>query len=209
MPQTADLPSQAPSEITERTIRCFLMEHTLERVAARGYPGVRLLQAAYHNRTLALYARLGFDVREICSAIQGSQVEVSVPGCVSRPANEDDAGECDRLCARIHGHDRGGELRDSISQGQAMVVERDGRVTGYTSGVSYFGHTVGETNEDVKALIAAAPEYAGPGFIVPARNTELLRWCLENRLRIVHNLCLMTIGLYNEPQGAYLPSILM
>jgi hypothetical protein len=37
--------------------------------------------------------------------------------------------------------------------------------------------------------------------------SDLLRWCLEHGLRIVQQSTLMTIGLYNEPAGAYLPSI--
>lgn len=42
----------------------------------------------------------------------------------------------------------------------------------------------------------------------PRNNDDLLRWCFDNGLRMVKALTLMTIGLYNEPQGAYLPSIL-
>jgi hypothetical protein len=70
------------------------------------------------------------------------------------------------------------------------------------------GHAVGETNEELKALIGAAPEFLGPGFLLPSRNWELFRWCLEHRLRVVQPLSLMSIGLYNEPAGAFLPSIL-
>jgi hypothetical protein len=47
----------------------------------------------------------------------------------------------------------------------------------------------------------------GLGILVPARNADLLRWCLAQGLRIVQQSTLMTIGLYNEPAGAYLPSI--
>jgi len=36
----------------------------------------------------------------------------------------------------------------------------------------------------------------------------MFRWSLQNGLRLVHQLTLMTIGLYNEPDGAYLPSVL-
>ena len=43
---------------------------------------------------------------------------------------------------------------------------------------------------------------------MPSRNAELLRWGLEHGLRIAQQSTLMTIGLYNEPSGAYLPSIL-
>jgi hypothetical protein len=69
-------------------------------------------------------------------------------------------------------------------------------------------HAVGEANDDVRALIAAASEFGGPGILVPTRNAELFRWCLENGLRVVQPATLMTLGLYNEPAGAYLPSIL-
>src|SRR5579859_3028716 len=40
-----------------------LMEAVLERAAERGAAGVRLVQAAFHNRSLSLYTALGFDVR--------------------------------------------------------------------------------------------------------------------------------------------------
>jgi hypothetical protein len=36
----------------------------------------------------------------------------------------------------------------------------------------------------------------------------VFRWCLQNNLRLVHQMTLMTIGLYNEPTGAYMPSVL-
>jgi hypothetical protein len=47
----------------------------------------------------------------------------------------------------------------------------------------------------------------GLGVLVPSRNAELLRWCLEHGLEIVQQSTLMTLGLYNEPAGAWLPSI--
>ena len=39
-----------------RAVGRKLMEHVLERFAQRRFPGVRLVQAAYHNRSLSLYA---------------------------------------------------------------------------------------------------------------------------------------------------------
>ena len=65
-----------------------------------------------------------------------------------------------------------------------------------------------ETNEDLSALLSSAEAFVGLGMLVPSRNTELLRWCLQQGLQIVQQSTLMTIGLYNEPEGAYLPSIL-
>jgi putative tryptophan/tyrosine transport system substrate-binding protein len=37
---------------------------------------------------------------------------------------------------------------------------------------------------------------------------DVFRWCLDNGLRLVKQQTMMTMGLYNEPVGAYLPSIL-
>ena len=65
-----------------------------------------------------------------------------------------------------------------------------------------------KTIEDLKALIGAAPNFPGPGFLIPTRNSDLLRWCLENGLRLVQPMTLMSLGLYNEPDGAFLPSVL-
>jgi hypothetical protein len=73
--------------------------------------------------------------------------------------------------------------------------------------LAFFGHSVGETVEDVKALIGAADQFAGPGILVPNRDGAQFRWCLEHRLRVVQVMTLMSIGLYNEPAGSYLPSI--
>jgi hypothetical protein len=88
------------------------------------------------------------------------------------------------------------------------VVERHGRITGYTSSLAFYGHTVAETNADLQAIIAASDGFGGPGILVPSRNSELFRWCLANGLRVVQPMTLMSLGLYNEPQGAFLPSVL-
>src|SRR5918998_314779 len=51
-----------------------LMEDVLQRARERNIAGVRLVQAAYHNRSLALYAKLGFDTREPLSNLQGEAI---------------------------------------------------------------------------------------------------------------------------------------
>jgi hypothetical protein len=87
------------------------------------------------------------------------------------------------------------------------VVERSGRVSGYATSIAFFGHAVGESNADLEALIGASKSYPGPGFLVPTRNSDLVQWCLQRGLRIVQPMTLMTIGLYNRPDGAWLPSV--
>ena len=185
-----------------------LMQAVMDRAVERRFPGVRLLQIAWHYRSLALYAKLGFEIREAISGIQGPTLHLRIPGYEVRPAREEDVPACNRLCSRVHGHDRTGELADAVRGGTANIVERRGRITGYSTAIGWFHHAVGETNDDLKALIGAAPAFLGPGFLLPSRNAELFRWCLANNLRVVAQATLMTLGLYNEPTGAYLPSIL-
>jgi GNAT superfamily N-acetyltransferase len=184
-----------------------LMQAVLQRERDRGAAGVRLVQTAYHYRSLALYTKLGFVVREPLSVIQGTPPALSFPGLGVRPAREHDLASCNELCARIHGHDRAGELRDAIAAGTAHVVERPGGICGYASGFGYGWHAVAETNEHLIALLSSAPAFIGLGILVPTRNAELLRWCLAHGLKLVQQSTLMTIGLYNEPSGAWLPSI--
>jgi predicted N-acetyltransferase YhbS len=185
-----------------------LMETVLERAAARRLAGIRLVQDAFHNRSLCLYTRLGFVTREPLSVMQGPPLDARLPGYAVRGATTGDADACNALCHRVHGFERSGEVADAIAQGSARVVEHLGQITGYATEIGYFAHGVGETNDDLKALIDAAPSFAGPGFLVPTRNHDLFRWCLDRGLRLVKQQTLMTIGLYNEPAGTYLPSIL-
>ena len=185
-----------------------LMLDVIQRGRERAYPGIRLVQAAYHNRSLSLYTKLGFDAREPLSNMQGPALGIEIPGHAVRKASEADLDACNEVCFKVHGHHRSAELLDAIRQGAATLVEHDGRVSGYSTMLAFFGHTVGETNEDLKALIGAATEFQGAGFLLPTRNSEVMRWCLEHGLRVVQPLTLMSLGLYNEPRGAFMPSIL-
>jgi len=184
-----------------------LMRAVLDRVSERGNPGVRLVQAAFHNRSLSLYTKLGFDPREPLSCMHGDPPKTRFDGCRVRPALSSDLEACNRVCRQVHGHDRSGEVADAIRTGSARVVERGGRITGYTTGLAFYGHSVGEFNLDLQALMAAADSFLGPGILVPTRNAGLFRWCLESGLRVVQPMTLMSQGLYNEPKGAWLPSI--
>lgn len=201
-------PITVDPDVQNKGIGTRLMRAVMERSAARGFAGIRLVQAGYHCRSLSLYSKLGFEVREHLSCFQGRPIERSVAGYDVRLAQEADIGACNAICRAVHGLDREGELRDQIAEGCASVVQRNGHITGYATGIAFFGYAVGETNDDLKALIADAHRFLGPGFLVPSRNGALMRWCLENGLRITQTLTLMTLGLYSEPAGAWLPSIL-
>jgi predicted N-acetyltransferase YhbS len=201
-------PITIDSGAQNRTVGRKLMQALMKRATERKFAGVRLVQAAYQNRSLSLYAKLGFVVREPLACMQGTPIQKTPLGYHVRPAEPSDLATCNDLCVRVHGHDRGGELNDAIQQGTAVIAESEGRIKSYASSIAFFGHAVGESNQDLQALISAAPEFQGPGVLVPTRNAALFRWCLESGLRVVQPMTLMTTGLYNEPAGSYLPSIL-
>ncbi|HEV7865031.1 MAG TPA: GNAT family N-acetyltransferase, partial [Acidimicrobiia bacterium] len=115
----------------------LLMEDVLRRARERAAAGVRLVQATYHTRSLSLYAKLGFEVRELLACLQGPPPGTGVPGYDVRPGTEEDVDACDALGRRIHGVDRHGEVDDAVRHGQALVVEHDGRISGYSTGLAF------------------------------------------------------------------------
>ena len=193
--------------VQNRSIGRTLMQAVMDRAIGQGAAGIRLVQAAFHNRSLSLYADLGFDVRAPLSCMQGRTLQRSVPGCTVRPAQLADIKVCDIVSRQVHGFSRTVELAEAIQQGTASVVEREGRITGYATVLAFFGHATAEANLDLEALIASVDSFGGPGILVPSQNSGLFRWCLANGLRLVQPLTLMSVGLYNEPAGAWLPSI--
>jgi predicted N-acetyltransferase YhbS len=191
-----------------RRIGRTLMGAVMDHATAQGKSSIRLVQAAYNHGSLSLYTKLGFHAKAPLSVMQGSPLNLHFAGYDVRPATMADLAPCNRICHAVHGFDRGAELRDAIAAGTATVVEHLDRITGYATGIAFFAHAVGETNQDLKAIIGAAPGFAGPGFLVPTGNYDLFAWCLANGLRLVMPMTLMSIGLYCEPEGAWLPSIL-
>lgn len=185
-----------------------LMDAALARAVEGNFAGVRLVQAAFHNRSLSLYTKLGFAVREPLACIAGAPLQKLLPGFTTRPITLADVSACNQLCRKVHGHDRKNELTGALPQQTAFLVERAGNLAGYATGIGFFTHAVAENDAALKALIAAAPEFLGPGFLLPTRNTEVFRWCLAEGLRVTQPMTLMSLGLYNEPRGAFLPSIL-
>src|ERR1039457_4034927 len=93
-----------------------LMQAVVDRANEQGAAGIRLVQAAFHNRSLSLYAGLGFDIREPLACMQGRTVPRSLDGCIVRPAERADLSACNALCRRVHGFDRGTELAQAIQQ---------------------------------------------------------------------------------------------
>lgn len=185
-----------------------LMERVINRSSEQGKAGIRLVQAAYHNRSLALYTKLGFDVVEPLSTINGKPFTAEIPGRTVRTLTDADVESANRLCLAAHGISRRNEIAGAAAAGSGMAVETNGKLTGYATILGFFGHAVASTNDDLKALIGSGREIAGSGFLLPTRNGDVLRWCFENGLRIVMPMSLMSKGYYQTPRSPFLPSIL-
>jgi len=76
----------------------LLMEHILSRGSK--FAGVRLVQAAFHNRSLSLYTKLGFDPREPLCCVTGTPLARQIPGWVVRTATDAELAGCEAVCRR-------------------------------------------------------------------------------------------------------------
>lgn len=198
--------------VQARGVGRALMQAVIERGA--GARGIRLLQDAFNTRSLALYASLGFEIREPVAVIGGRPRAAPSRDLEVRPLEERDLEECEALHRRVHGFERTNELRDALGWPmlEPFVALRDGRIVAYVTGVTFFAgaYGVGETQDDVYGLIAGALEStdAPASFLLPTRQGELFRACLAAGLQVVKPMTYMTLGEYREPQGAWFPSVL-
>jgi hypothetical protein len=128
-----------------------------------------------------------------------------------RPLTEDDLDECTALCTKVHGFARTGALRDSIGPFSPFAAVRDGRIVAYASTLNFWpmAHGVAKNEEDMKALLlGAAAQVEEPiALLVPLRS-GLFRFALEQGLRGVKPMNVMARGAYQEPEGAWFPSVL-
>jgi predicted N-acetyltransferase YhbS len=186
-----------------------LMEAALMEARKRDYDQVRLVQSPSHLRSFVLYTKCGFTLREPLFLMHGNPVP-SILGKKHnvRAARPEDISACNEICVSVHGFSREMELRQAIDQRVAIVnIDNTGSITGYAAGIGFFGHAVAKTNEVLKAVIANASVILGPGFFVPGRNFDLLKWLLDAGFRIVWPANLMTVGNYKDPTAPFLPSI--
>jgi len=71
-----------------RSIGRMLMQAVLDRAGQVGFAGVRLLQATFHNRSLSLYTKIGFDPRELMVVMHGRSIGAVIEGCTVRSATK-------------------------------------------------------------------------------------------------------------------------
>jgi len=187
-----------------------LMEAVLER--GRGAEGIRLVQDAFNVTSYSLYTSLGFDAKEPLMLMQGRPTSAPRSGYTVRPLQAEDLEACTVLCESVYGFDRTAELSDTRQAFQSFVALRTGRIRAYASSVTFWplNHAVAEREEDLQALLlGAAAAVAEPlSFIVPTRRSRFFRWCVGEGFRSVKPMTLMAMGQYEDPQGAFYPSVM-
>ena len=187
-----------------------LMEAVIERGQASA--GIRLVQDSFNATSLALYASLGFDVKEPLVMMEGAIKGELPSGIEVRPIQEEDFAACAELSRTAHGFERVNELRNLPPFLTSYVAVRGGRVTAYTSAPHFWAlnQAVAESEEDMQAVLMGVGNLSGEqplSFLLPTRRTDLFRWSLKNGMRVIKPMTLMARGEYREPRGSYLPSV--
>jgi predicted N-acetyltransferase YhbS len=186
-----------------------LMQAVIER--GKDADGIRLLQDAFHMRSLSLYQSLGFDVKEPVVVMSGKPRSGPVEGVEVRPLTEADLEQAEALCKKVHGFERTNELRDAMHAFAPYVAVRDGEVRAYVTTLSFWpmAHAVAENEADMRALLlGGVAQLDEPiGFLAPIRS-GLFPWALSEGLRAVKPMNLMAMGAYQEPRGAWFPNVL-
>lgn len=188
----------------------LLMQAVIDRGADAA--GIRLCQDAFNGLSLALYAELGFDVREPLALMSGRPRDAGDAEAEVRLLTEDDLDGGTVLARRVTGYARRADLIAAVRGGTAVGLVRGGRLTAYMTSPGFWllNHAVAATEAELRALIlgAASLNEAPLGFLVPVRRADFLRWCLGQGLRVVKPMTLMSRGHYCAPDGGYLPSVM-
>jgi GNAT superfamily N-acetyltransferase len=207
-PITVDPASQS------RGVGRALMRAVLDEAARRGVPMVRLMQEAVNATSLSLYTSLGFSWRDAAAIMQLKGGRDRDPGV--RPMTERDLADVERLSTAQYGHSRVNEVAWALRNNwPTLVRERGGakagggRVTGYLV-PGFLGHGFAESDEDLVALLGEVEHATPPPFhkmLVPLSQPDLYRELLARGCRTKKVMNYMSVGPYEAPRGAWLPSI--
>ena len=164
-------------------------------------------------RSLSLYTSLGFDVTASCVVMSGKPRSGPVDGVEVRPL---DGGRPRRMRGALQAGPRlrahGLASRRAPRVPRRSSRERDGRIVAYAAAPTFWpmSHGVAETDEDMQALLlgAAAQGDEPLALLVPLAVGPLP---VGPRARVcarVKPMNVMAMGSYQEPRGAWFPSVI-
>lgn len=185
-----------------------LMVDLLREAREQGIERVRLMQDAFNMTSLALYASLGFDTRHPVALLDPAPERH--PDVRLMTAGDLDVVE--GMSRDIQKVSRRNDVGHHIRSGpfKPVVRERNGRIVGYFV-IGMPGHGCAESEDDLVVLAQHAATEVPPEIarcFCPLREGSLYRKFLAAGFRNRKVMNLMTMGPYDEPEGAWMPSVL-
>jgi len=192
-----------------RDIGRKLMQAVIDYAREHNISRVRLLQDGFNMASLSLYASLGFDTKHAVAFMKLAPAAATDPSV--RPVELADRDALDALCQRNYRCSRKNELAGAVKAGfSPLTRQRDGRLTGYLiPGIA--GHGVAESEDDAVAIAGQAARLVPPQrayVLCPLDEGSLFRAFLAVGARTVKVMNLMTIGPYEAPHPAWMPSVM-
>ncbi len=187
-----------------------MMMDLLRYAEEDGIEKVRLVQDAFNVTSMSLYSSVGFDTKAPLGLLELKPADTPNEGI--RPLTDADMDTAEELCRNIYKVSRRNDIPGATRfGGTSLVIERGGRMRGYIA-PSIIGHAVAETDDDMLALMAEAARYVAGGpfplrMLCPLNEGNLFRRALAAGHRLKKMMNLMASGPYEEPEGAWLPSV--
>jgi GNAT superfamily N-acetyltransferase len=192
-----------------QTIGRTLMQDVINYARRNNIEQVRLLQDSFNGLSLALYASLGFEVKDAAAFMQAAAPAKADDRV--RPIDPTDLPAIERLSKRIYKNSRRTEVATATAYGFAACLrERDGHITGYLI-PGIFGHGIAETAEDAMALVGEAARRLPPEvarFFCPLSQGSFFQQALLAGCRVIKVMNYMALGPYAQPDEVWMPSVL-
>mmetsp|Transcript_28734 Transcript_28734/g.66288 ORF Transcript_28734/g.66288 Transcript_28734/m.66288 type:complete len:307 (-) Transcript_28734:53-973(-) len=203
----------------------LLMQTVMAAAERRGKTTVRLLQIAANIGSYCLYVNMGFDPTGTVVHYEGRCTSPAPQGFSFKPITKDTLDACIQLHKTVCGYDRAVAIMDAAGQTVnpvGCVLDTQGQVVAYTTGLHLEGHTVaiGEAalraiivniSELVEAARMAGKPLAPPAIHAPHAYPGLCRWLSSCGFRGIRQLVQMGYGPLAasiiRPGEFYCPSI--
>lgn len=218
---TAPGPISVDQKAQDAGIARALMDAVYEHSCSLGKKNIRGVCLASNAKSFSLYMKIGYKARDLLTYLSRAPRREDTPGSISaisiaeqhgyriREMEAQDVSACDALFQRINGCSRKNDIAASLRNPPPIrpyVIVKDGEIEGYHTGFYLLGHGAYRSADAFQHLVSAVP---GEVLLhMPSlRQHELLRWCLLNGFKTVRQEIVISIGLYQEPDGIYLPGM--
>lgn len=213
---TAPGPISVSNQAQNSGIGRILMQDVITLSERMGKKSIRLVQVANNAKSFGLYATLGFETKELLTAIVGISSEREDYGFTIRPMQNDDVEPCASLYEATNHISRKNDIAFSLHPASpfspVVAVDAQGTIAAYSTGFFLLGHTVATSEAALKALINSVSGQQAPQPLLmhlPTRlYPQIAMWALDHGLKVLRQEILMVKGKYHDPSlHIYLPGM--